>query len=553
MPQTIDQFLANVSPTIRSRGKSYFNEGAFEVLEKDFGNFFFTVFGSDVYEVAITISGNSVTSYYCDCPYDQGPVCKHIVACLYYINSTLDEIITESEEITTNNGYQFSIGEILKKATKQELIDFVVSITHQNSLLKSDVLAAFSQYTSISTEELVKSQFKARFREKGNGWIFLGERFNHDVFKIVGSVLGIADKAIADKQYEKAFITTITVFNIISSAAQNLYYYEDDSEELIDLVLSMLSRIGKSANDLQWNSRIIDYCISEIKKDTERDFGFEGSFLPILIELCQTKSHVETYVAYLQEKNNQGFFQDFYNHQAVELLTKICGQDRANEFIFKNINTSFMRKKAIEICIEKNDFIYARNLAFQGLQKPSFADNDWKDVIVSTSLKLEDKETAYSFAKELFLSNSTNRHHYFSTLLSIVGNENFDALINELKNDVRKANVHTRTDLENFIHIKAADWDALLSNIQAEPTLFSITKYEKYLLKHKREPFLEMYVEVLCDFVDKNLGRDKYIEACTHLKKFKAWGEYTLLNEMNDEFKRSFKNRRALMEELAKV
>jgi len=41
-----------------------------------------------VYEVSIRIQNGRVTYHDCDCPYNFGPICKHVVACLYEIRET---------------------------------------------------------------------------------------------------------------------------------------------------------------------------------------------------------------------------------------------------------------------------------------------------------------------------------------------------------------------------------------------------------------------------------------------------------------------------------
>ena len=43
-----------------------------------------TVEGTDDYNVEISMDGNEIESWYCDCPYE-GEICKHVVATLLAI------------------------------------------------------------------------------------------------------------------------------------------------------------------------------------------------------------------------------------------------------------------------------------------------------------------------------------------------------------------------------------------------------------------------------------------------------------------------------------
>ena len=47
--------------------------------------------GNDLYSVEIQFSGDEIISWNCDCPYDGGDICKHVVAFLLYIKENRDE------------------------------------------------------------------------------------------------------------------------------------------------------------------------------------------------------------------------------------------------------------------------------------------------------------------------------------------------------------------------------------------------------------------------------------------------------------------------------
>ena len=61
-----------------SKGKDYYEQ--VENLVKKGNTYSADVFGSNDYEVSITDNPSGEPSSYCDCPYDKGGICKHIVA-----------------------------------------------------------------------------------------------------------------------------------------------------------------------------------------------------------------------------------------------------------------------------------------------------------------------------------------------------------------------------------------------------------------------------------------------------------------------------------------
>lgn len=82
----LDEFEHQVDETILERGFDYFEKRyVTDVTAVGDGMYEITVEGSDTYTVRLNIQGNIVTELECDCPYDWGPICKHMVAALFYL------------------------------------------------------------------------------------------------------------------------------------------------------------------------------------------------------------------------------------------------------------------------------------------------------------------------------------------------------------------------------------------------------------------------------------------------------------------------------------
>ena len=79
-------FEEHIAEGILQKGKAYFDNGVVEDLEKTDGHWLANVHGTEVYEVAIK-GIRSIKSWDCDCPYDHGPICKHVAAVLYAIQA----------------------------------------------------------------------------------------------------------------------------------------------------------------------------------------------------------------------------------------------------------------------------------------------------------------------------------------------------------------------------------------------------------------------------------------------------------------------------------
>lgn len=78
---TLENFEHHVPFKIWQRGMHYYEDGAVSALEEtSLGEWTATVEGTECYIVEISLNGDEVKAWECDCPYDMGDICKHIVA-----------------------------------------------------------------------------------------------------------------------------------------------------------------------------------------------------------------------------------------------------------------------------------------------------------------------------------------------------------------------------------------------------------------------------------------------------------------------------------------
>ena len=86
----IQRFLDDVDPVILSRGQDYYRQGYVESIDYDNGLVTAEVSGSEVEPYLVEINFDEygeVEAWECDCPYDWGPVCKHVVAALLAVQA----------------------------------------------------------------------------------------------------------------------------------------------------------------------------------------------------------------------------------------------------------------------------------------------------------------------------------------------------------------------------------------------------------------------------------------------------------------------------------
>ena len=117
-----DRFAQYIDETILKRGLSYYKNGyVHEPEEIDTGEYEVIVEGTEDYTVHLKLKNGFITRYACDCPYDMGPVCKHVVAVIFYLNQNESEMKKKP-----NTGKKSTPGKPATRKTVAELVNEVL-------------------------------------------------------------------------------------------------------------------------------------------------------------------------------------------------------------------------------------------------------------------------------------------------------------------------------------------------------------------------------------------------------------------------------------------
>src|SRR6187397_1998356 len=107
----IDKFEEEVHFLIAERGKEYYDAQQVLMLQATSEGWTAVIEGTETYQVLLE-GHDVITHWHCTCPFEHGPVCKHVAAVLYAVR----------DEIQINKGS--ASGEIdrwIEEADVQEL------------------------------------------------------------------------------------------------------------------------------------------------------------------------------------------------------------------------------------------------------------------------------------------------------------------------------------------------------------------------------------------------------------------------------------------------
>ena len=110
-----------------------------EVDQVDIGEFSASVEGTSEYNVYVKldVEDGDIEEHECDCPYDWGDVCKHIVAVLYHIRQN------KLHQKGQNGTVASQLRLVVEDMSVEELRDFVLTYAKRDREFREDLISEF--------------------------------------------------------------------------------------------------------------------------------------------------------------------------------------------------------------------------------------------------------------------------------------------------------------------------------------------------------------------------------------------------------------------------
>ncbi|GAB1429273.1 hypothetical protein MASR2M18_01030 [Ignavibacteria bacterium] len=562
----LNQFEQYIDETILKRGLQYFKKGhVHESEEIGPGEYEAIVEGTENYTVQLTVKNGKITEHVCDCPYDMGPVCKHVVAVIYYLQQDELELnkkakrakIGQTAKPAERKTVAQRIEELLDKATHDELKQFIREMATQNAQFRNLFLSSFAQHNSDESKELYVKQLKSILKTASDRYGFIDWSAARLVGDAVDNLLEVAQKQISNRNYKSAVFICTAVMEQMTEALE----YSDDSNsdisEGISTAYEMLYTIAKEQLSEEIRKLIIEYCFTSFDKQIYSGWEWNIGVLRLASLLLKTEEETERIFKQIEKVQGSYFVREEAQCIKYDIILKTKGESAAEKYLEQNITNSNLRREAIQKALEKKNYEKAVSLAKDGVKydmkdRPGVA-MEWYDWLLKIAQAQNDSERIIEYARLLFIDNFKKEQDYYKILKQHVKPEEWVAFVESIIKDITTKNGWLDTDLIASIFIKEEWWDRLLELVKKSPDLNTIEYYEKYLSKHFAGEIVELYTNCILEYMEKNMGRNHYQNACRYIRKIMKLGARDKANEIISFLRAEYPKRKALMEELNKV
>ena len=565
----LKEFEQNIDEAILERGYQYFKKGLVnEPEEIGHGEYEAIVEGTNQYTVQVSIKNDVITEYVCSCPYDMGPICKHVVAVIFLLqqnelnlNVKAKKNKGEVKKIKKKKTVSEQVDELLEKLSHDNLKDYIKEQCVKDSSFRQLFLANFAYLVIPESQALYAKQIHAILSTSADRDGFIGYSEARFAGNAVYDLVQRAEKLVEMSNYQTAMFMACAVLEEMTEALQ----YADDSNGdiggCIDPAVEVLSAIADKPLTEELRNELFNYCIASFKKEIFKGWDWHFSMLDLATSLIKNSEEAKQIHLLLDniKPSDSDWNWDFKSAQRIrlELISKMEGDEKATQFMEQNIANSDFRKKTIETAISKKDYNKVITLAEEGIRlddekKPGLA-NDWRDYLLKVYTSQNDTDNIIKQARYLFLNANREKKAYYFLMKKHVRIENWDNFVKLIITDITNKNRWVDYSFIAQIYIWEKSWDKLFDIVKKNASLDKLDSYEKYLMKDYAEEITDLYQTAILNYMVNNMGRDHYQNACRYLRKMIKIGAREKANFVIEQLKVLYPKRKALMEELQKV
>lgn len=576
----LNEFEQHIDEDILKRGLRYFKKGCVtSVDELSGGEYEAIVEGSDTYIVQLHVKNGSVTTFNCTCPYDWGPVCKHEVAVMFYLQqdelglkakkksttktSTLSDVAgKEKKAVKKKRTIREQLEEILEKLSPEEMRSYIGEFCGKDKTFRDLFLAQYLHLIQPVTQEIYSKQIRAVLKSASGRYGYIDYAGARQVGNSMYQLYQLAEKAMNAGSWREAMYMGRAIMEEMTIAIERGDDSNGDLGGSIDNGQDILFRIAQECTDSGIRSELFEYSIDAYHRELFEGWDWHYNMLDLAIELQKTedeKMRILHYLDQIKPKNDGWDFRyEEAQKQRLKLIRKTEGKIRANDYLEANITNSDFRRELILKAIEEKNYAKAVALAEKGIaadrkDKPGLA-AEWKWHLLNVYQLQNDPEKSVELARNLFLySGRFSTKEMYNIMKKYVPAADWKVFFEQLVADRIKSeqwvSFYTIADMYTWEN----QWEKLLSLLIKNPSIDNISHVEKYLAKQYAEQLVDLYSKEIQVFIEKNISRSHYRTACKYIRRMKKLGGQDKTEELIAFLRSTYPQRRALMEELDKV
>ena len=558
----LDDLDEIVDPLVLLRGQDYYRDGRVVALELAGERAFRAeVEGTDRYDIHVEWDSEGEFSCACTCPYDWGPVCKHVIAVLFEIEDAHPEFFT-GETIQMPSSKSEQVRAILEGLPRELLVDILAGLAENDRGISLDLRARYGEGAPDKAAYLRMAREALRLGQDRHGFLdyWGASRASHGL----DSLLSRAGTLLRGGQADRAVLIAQAVLETTAKAYDNA----DDSMgtlgDCIRIALSILAEAGHQIGE-EHRRELLVYCLALAPVEPYCDYGWGWDLARIAADLIARPEERTRIFALLDTMGERradesaGLRYQIANGDretaALIKLSIVEREDGAEEgllFIQDHIHLHAFRQRLIQHHLERGELVEVKRLCTDWLEEHSSTwfgyRKSYLDTLLEVAQRENDTQAILRLARSLF-QNSGDFDYYDLIKEKLPTQEWLEVLhelIEELKAGAKEwftlAGIYAREDM----------WVELLEIVlrAGEPML---ERYRGVLEPRYPEEVSKAYEGIVYEMLVRTSNRGVYARAAEFLQRMTAMGYGGRVEEIIDDLIVKHRRRRAMIEELEAV
>lgn len=569
MEMTLHNFEKYIDATILERGCDYFENGYVDELEEiESGLWMAQVYGTENYTIGVRLGGNRINAWECNCPYDYGPICKHVVAVFYAINEALTIKKTEiKKKQKRGKAKKKSRVEIIfQKVTKEDLRSFIVDQFGTDYRFRNAFIAYFAELLDEDDDQKYRSIIRNISRAAADRHGFIDYRAAHGLTNQLYQLIDKAERLLDDNNLTESLSICKTLIEEIPGILQNMDDSDGGAGDIVYSSFEVLHEIVSIAPPLL-KDELFNYALGEYQKEKYADFGFEDFFLNLFPALVTTEEQERIFFGIIDTRIKSEKKKDYPEYGVTRLLiTKVDylqannRKEEAWKIMMDNIMYSSFREMIVNEYIGQKNYAEAKKLVYEAIaleeknSRYSIVSN-WQKKLLEIAEIENDVEEIRNWSEKLFFKNRFGMEYYRKMKKTYSVKEwkkKSEEIINIIKG---KSQVGGYSDANALADIFVEEnlKEGLLKLLQINVKhLEFVDMYAEHLVDDFRNEIGDIYEEGIKNYAE-NTGRNVYNQVTVFLKKLLTIdGQPDRVEKIIGGFREKYKNRRAMMEILNK-
>ena len=366
---TLQNFESQIDEQIVDRGLSYWEDGlVINLKQTKEGIFEAVVSGTEDYDVEVITDGNTVTDFDCNCPYDRGPICKHVVAVLYAISEGNKKKTANPKKIAKpakipvhKDPSEKQLKNILSGLGKDELADWITEWAKKDDTFRSLFLVRFSKPDDrIDIEKYARVLVNVN-KHKGSNNRY--DDFYDDIpdEEKAGELLHEMETNFSRTSVSEIISLCFAVFKVITPS---LYYVDDSEGACSGLIEEAVDLLNTAIRQKEMREPIrketFDLCLKYYNEDGMEIDGWDFGVLEIAGDLLKDTIEKKKLFAVLDslERSNKGNYRE---ERSVEIRKNVIeqfeGKDASEKYMETKIHLPDVRSQFVEKAISVKNYI----------------------------------------------------------------------------------------------------------------------------------------------------------------------------------------------------